>query len=81
MLELLGGLAYSTLWEWMKAGAFPLPLELGPSGSRSSSIAWRADEVFDWIATRPRRRLGQQQHEFRGKGAALPAKPKPKAAR
>jgi predicted DNA-binding transcriptional regulator AlpA len=67
VLELLGGLAYSTLWEWMKDGAFPLPLELGPSGGRSSTIAWDANEVFGWLANRPRRQLGQ--HEFRGRDA------------
>ncbi|HXB77784.1 MAG TPA: AlpA family phage regulatory protein [Bradyrhizobium sp.] len=67
VLELLGGLAYSTLWEWMRAGMFPLPLELGPRGGRSSTIAWHADEIHDWIANRPRRQLGQ--HEFRGRDA------------
>ena len=34
------GVAYSTLWGWMKNGAFPLAIELGPAGSRSATIAW-----------------------------------------
>jgi predicted DNA-binding transcriptional regulator AlpA len=64
VLQLIGDPAYSTVWEWMRAGTFPLPIELGPPGGRSSMIAWYADEIHDWIANRPRRKLGQ--HEFRG---------------
>jgi len=68
VLQLIGDPAYSTVWEWMRAGTFPLPIELGPPGGRSSMIAWYADEIVDWIANRPRRKLGQ--HEFRGRSAA-----------
>jgi predicted DNA-binding transcriptional regulator AlpA len=68
VLALLGDPSYSTVWEWMRAGLFPLPIELGPRGGRSSTIAWYADEIHDWIANRPRRKLGQ--HEFRGRSAA-----------
>jgi predicted DNA-binding transcriptional regulator AlpA len=68
VLQLIGDPAYSTVWEWMRAGTFPLPIELGPPGGRSSMIAWYADEIHDWIANRPRRKLGQ--HEFRGRSAA-----------
>jgi len=64
VLELLGNPSYSTVWSWMVEGRFPLAVELGPPGRRSTMIAWYADEVHEWIATRPRRRLGQ--HEFRG---------------
>ena len=64
VINLLGGIAYSTLWGWMRSGLFPLAVELGPPGRRSTMIAWYADEVHEWIATRPRRKLGQ--HEFRG---------------
>jgi predicted DNA-binding transcriptional regulator AlpA len=69
VLALLGNPAPSTVWEWMRAGKFPLPIELGPSGGRSSSIAWFADEIHDWIANRPRRQIGQRLHEFRGRDA------------
>ena len=69
VLQLIGDPAYSTVWEWMRAGTFPLPIELGPPGGRSSMIAWYADEIHDWIANRPRRKLGQ--HEFRGRAAEL----------
>ena len=68
VLQLIGDPAYSTVWEWMRAGTFPLPIELGPPGGRSSKIAWYADEIHDWIASRPRRKLGQR--EFCGRSAA-----------
>jgi predicted DNA-binding transcriptional regulator AlpA len=57
VLQLIGDPAYSTVWEWMRAGTFPLPIELGPPGGRSSMIAWYADEVDEWIAARPRRKF------------------------
>ena len=64
VLALIGDPSASTLWDWMQQGLFPLPIELGPPGKRTTMIAWFADEVYEWIATRPRRKLGQ--HEFRG---------------
>jgi predicted DNA-binding transcriptional regulator AlpA len=64
MLEVIGSPAYSTVWGWMKDGYFPLPIELGPPDGRTSLIAWRASEVYEWLATRPRRQFGL--HEFRG---------------
>ena len=76
VLQLLGLRSYSTLWQWMRDGAFPLPLELGPRHGRSSAIAWDANEVLGWIANRPRRQLGQ--HEFRGRDPALGPKQKAK---
>lgn len=71
VLALLGGPSYSTVWEWMRAGLFPLPIELGPTGGRSSTIAWYADEIHDWVANRPRRQLGKRLHEFRGRDATV----------
>ena len=67
VLQLIGNPANSTVWGWMRAGTFPLPIVLGPPGGRSSMIAWYADEIHDWIANWPRRKLGQ--HEFRGRSA------------
>jgi predicted DNA-binding transcriptional regulator AlpA len=64
VLTMLGLRSYATLWAWMRDGMFPLPLELGPAGGRSSTIAWDAKEVLQWLDNRPRRQLGQ--HEFRG---------------
>ena len=56
VLELLG-VTYTTVFTWMREGRFPLSIELGPSGGRSTKIAWLADEVYAWIASRPRRKL------------------------
>ena len=57
--EVLGllGVSYTTIFTWMREGQFPLSIELGPSGGRSTKIAWLADEVYAWIASRPRRKL------------------------
>ena len=56
VLALLG-VTYTTVFTWMREGRFPLSIELGPSGGRSTKIAWLADEVYAWIASRPRRKL------------------------
>jgi predicted DNA-binding transcriptional regulator AlpA len=56
VLALLG-VTYTTVFTWMREGQFPLSIELGPSGGRSTKIAWLADEVYAWIAARPRRKL------------------------
>jgi prophage regulatory protein len=79
VLELVGSPSYSTLWSWMKKGAFPPAVELGPSGSRSSSIAWFEHEVLDWIESRPRRQLGT--HEFRGRNSEAASKAAARGAR
>jgi predicted DNA-binding transcriptional regulator AlpA len=58
VLELLGGAAYSSLWNKMVSDDFPLPIELGKPDGRTTRVAWIADEVYAWIATRPRRKIG-----------------------
>ena len=45
VLALLG-VTYTTVFTWMREGRFPLSIELGPSGGRSTKIAWLADEVY-----------------------------------
>jgi predicted DNA-binding transcriptional regulator AlpA len=80
LLEMLGDISPSTLWSWMAEGTFPAPLELGKSGGRGSACGWVADEVDQWIASRPRRKIGKGQHEFRGRreeGDAEPVTPEP----
>jgi predicted DNA-binding transcriptional regulator AlpA len=57
----LVGCTYGSLWSWMKAGRFPLPIELGPPNGRSSKIAWLEHEITGWIASRPRRRLNKEE--------------------
>jgi predicted DNA-binding transcriptional regulator AlpA len=57
VLALLRLTSYTTVFTWMREGQFPLSIELGPPGGRSTKIAWLADEVYAWIASRPRRKL------------------------
>jgi predicted DNA-binding transcriptional regulator AlpA len=56
VLELLG-VGFGSLYAWMREGRFPLPIELGPEAGRNTAMVWFADEVFDWIAARPRRKF------------------------
>jgi predicted DNA-binding transcriptional regulator AlpA len=53
----LVGVSYSSIFNWMRAGTFPAPRVLGPSGGRSSRIAWYASEVQAWLASRPQRQI------------------------
>jgi predicted DNA-binding transcriptional regulator AlpA len=55
LLRLLG-VSYSSVFAWMRAGKFPLAREIGPGG-HSCKIAWRADEVAAWLASRPQRQI------------------------
>jgi predicted DNA-binding transcriptional regulator AlpA len=68
VLARLGGVAYTSVFTWMLENDFPRAIELGPPGGRSTKIAWLADEVDAWIASRPRRKLGR--HEYRGRRGA-----------
>ena len=45
----LTGLSRTSIWRRVRTGKFPAPIELG-----GGSIAWREEEVEDWIAARPR---------------------------
>ncbi|MBI5136849.1 MAG: AlpA family transcriptional regulator [Nitrospirae bacterium] len=49
------GLSRSTVYVRVTAGDFPAPVAIG--GCR---VAWREDEVNDWIASRPRVALGRE---------------------
>lgn len=48
-VERLTGLSKASIYRKMRAGTFPLPLKLG-----ERAVAWRADEIHDWITSRPR---------------------------
>jgi prophage regulatory protein len=37
----------STLYMWMRAGLFPLPVQLGPR-----SVGWRQSDIDAWLASR-----------------------------
>lgn len=44
-------LSKSTLYRLMRTGHFPEPLKIGPK-----AIRWRADEIHEWVESRPRAR-------------------------
>ena len=48
-VERLTRLSKASIYRKMRTGTFPLPLKLG-----ERAVAWRADEIHDWIASRPR---------------------------
>ncbi|CAM3054422.1 helix-turn-helix transcriptional regulator [Vibrio mytili] len=50
-VKAMTGLSQATIYRMMKSGKFPQHLDLG-SGR---TVAWRRDDVQDWIDTRPLR--------------------------
>ncbi len=42
-------LGRSALYRLLRSGGFPLPIKIG-----RRAVRWRASEVEDWIASRPR---------------------------
>jgi prophage regulatory protein len=51
LLELIP-FSYPTIWELMRRGEFPKALRIG-----QQKVAWREDEIREWIASRPRQEL------------------------
>lgn len=47
------GLSRTTIWRREKGGSFPKRVRLG-----DNSVAWREEEIEDWIESRPRVRVG-----------------------
>ncbi len=43
------GYKRSKIYQMVKDAEFPAPVKLGPR-----SVAWRSDEVAEWIESRPR---------------------------
>ena len=39
----------STIWRWIAAGELPTPIKLA-----ANTTAWKADEINNWIESRPR---------------------------
>jgi prophage regulatory protein len=54
------GLARSTIYKMMAEGLFPLPVRL-----TNNTVAWRTEEVDEWISSRP---LADVKHPGRGDG-------------
>lgn len=48
-VEAATGLKKSALYQRIKEGSFPTAVRLGPK-----SVAWRSDEVSQWVESRPR---------------------------
>jgi prophage regulatory protein len=48
-VESTTGLKKSTIYERIKQGKFPTSVKLG-----AKAVAWRSDEIEDWIESRPR---------------------------
>ena len=44
---MLGGIAGSTLWVWVRKGEFPAPIRLAPT-----VVGWRLSRVLAWIGSR-----------------------------
>jgi predicted DNA-binding transcriptional regulator AlpA len=44
-----------SLWSWVKQGRFPAPRQIGPEGSRRSTIGWLDREVYEALANLPKR--------------------------
>ena len=47
VLKLIG-VGSAALYQWVAAGQFPKPVQLGPR-----AVGWRRSDVIDWIAARP----------------------------
>jgi predicted DNA-binding transcriptional regulator AlpA len=50
-VEALVGCTYVALWTWMREGKFPLAVDCG------GKVGWYADEIADWLESRPRKEL------------------------
>lgn len=50
------GISSSSMYRDIARGAFPRPRRLG-----ARSVAWREDEVLEWIETRPKAGLAQEK--------------------
>ena len=48
------GFSYTTVWKLMTMGEFPRSVQLAAG---RESVRWYADEIENWIGSRPRRRL------------------------
>ena len=50
--------SYPTIWELMRRGEFPKALRIG-----QQKVAWREDEIREWIESRPRQELKEEDSD------------------
>ena len=62
-VEARTGLGCSTIYEGVKAGTFPAPIQLGPK-----SVGWLESEVNGWLAARVAARDAARQAPGEGGG-------------
>ena len=62
-VEARTGLACSTIYEGIKAGTFPAPIQLGPK-----SVGWVESEINAWLAARVAARDTAWQAPAAGRG-------------
>ncbi|MCY4507671.1 MAG: AlpA family transcriptional regulator [Acidobacteria bacterium] len=53
-VEALTGLSTSTIYEYMRNGDFPRPIQVGVR-----AVRWPESEIMAWLADRPRVRGGE----------------------
>ena len=51
MLQIVGVKSFTTIWQWMREGTFPLGLAVG------ARTMWRSDELEQWMARQSRREV------------------------
>lgn len=62
-VEARTGLGCSTIYEGIKAGTFPAPIQLGPK-----SVGWLSHEIDAWLAARVAARDAVRQVPDAGRG-------------
>lgn len=65
MLQIVGVKSFTTVWQWMREGTFPLGLAIG------AQTMWRSDEIDEWLAAQQRREVKALSDKERKR----PAKP------
>jgi predicted DNA-binding transcriptional regulator AlpA len=63
MLQIVGVKSFTTIWQWMREGTFPLGFAVG------ARTMWRSDEIEQWLARQSRR-------EVKALDPKRPAKPR-----
>ena len=57
MLQIVGVKSFTTVWQWMREGTFPLGLAIG------ARTMWRSDEIEQWLEELPARRVKEAEEK------------------